>query len=184
MQNLLCPAKDLVCANKYTAINILGLKSLVEWCCRGTDLWWVSCDIRNRLPYFLGFHVDLLAFLALSLSFVLFFVVFGFGGGGFGLITSHNWCVHVLETVSLKCLRNYFYPHFCFHWYFLVLFWHGLSSCSELWSRSVSLCISSSSVFHVSLEQSLNQHFSVCNYLFSNMDEFSKLSDDHWFFNP
>jgi len=30
MQNLFCPAKDLVCANKYTAINILGFKSLVE----------------------------------------------------------------------------------------------------------------------------------------------------------
>jgi hypothetical protein len=38
MQNLFCPVKDLVRANKYTAINILELKSLVELCFRRSDL--------------------------------------------------------------------------------------------------------------------------------------------------
>jgi hypothetical protein len=74
-------------------------------------------------------------------------------------VIRHNLCVHAIETVLLKCLRNYFYPHFCFDLCLSVLFWHGLSPCSDLWSRSVLLCFCSYSVLPVSFEQSLNEHF-------------------------
>jgi hypothetical protein len=112
MQNLFCPAKDEVCANKRSALNILGLKNLVGWCFRVADFWWVSCDIRNRLPYFLSCNIDILAFFVL-VCFVLYWRL--------SLnpchISIHNWCAHVLETFSLKYLRNYFYSYCCFHWW-------------------------------------------------------------------
>jgi len=55
----------------------LELGSVVEWWCRGTDLWWVSLisETHYHIFYFLGFIIDILAFFLFCFAlfcFVLF----------------------------------------------------------------------------------------------------------------
>jgi hypothetical protein len=70
--------------------------------------------------------------------------------------------VQFLKQFCWKSLSKFLFSYYFVHcWDFPISFWHILSSCSYLWSKSIYQFFCSHYFLLLSLEQSINDHFSL-----------------------